>query len=173
MCNWQKAKEYQLPLFVPSLYSPEEFPHTGHPLGLLMGNWPRMRQSITYWYLLLLLSPAGCNKLRTRTRSDITICIAQMPGLQTLSSSELHNCKTGEIVQFFRDLETLCKNENGHVIYAVFSIYWGGWTFQVLDVSIEKGVGYWIIIVLKKSKFITLYITWERWTLLLHCSNPC
>ena len=55
---------------------------------------------------------------------------------------------------------------NMYVIYAVFSIYWGGWTFQVLDVSIEKGVGYWIIIVLKKSKFITLYITWERWTLL-------
>ena len=52
------------------------------------------------------------------------------------------------------------------MIYAVFSIYWGRWTLQVLDVSIEKGVGYWIIIVLKKSKFITLYITWERWTLL-------
>ena len=55
---------------------------------------------------------------------------------------------------------------NIHVIYAIFSIYWGRWTLQVLDVSIEKGVGYWIIIVLKKSKFITLFITWERWTLL-------
>ena len=69
--------------------------------------------------------------------------------------------------QYWSILEDKCIIiHKRHVIYAVFSIYWGRWTLQVLDVSIEKGVGYWIIIVLKKSKFITLYITWERWTLL-------
>ena len=144
MCNWQKTKEYQLPLFVPSLYSPEEFPtlDTGHPLGLLMGNWPRMRQSITYWYLLLLLSPAGCNKLRTRTRSDITICIAQMPGLrglQTLSSPGLNNCKTGEIVQFFRDLETLCKNGNGCVSERMWPLqHFTTWTKLIFSTSFSS-----------------------------------
>ena len=112
---------------------------TGHPLALPMGNWPRMRQSITYWYLLLLLSPAGCNKLRTR--SDITICIARMPSLhlQTLSSPELHNCKTGEIVQFFRDLETLCKNENGSVSERMWPLqHFTTWTKLIFSTSFSS-----------------------------------
>ena len=141
--NWQKPKKsidiiYPLTLFtrrVPLHWTLA----TGHPLALPMGNWPRMRQSITYWYLLLLLSPAGCNKLRTR--SDITICIARMPSLhlQTLSSPELHNCKTGEIVQFFRDLETLCKNENGSVSERMWPLqHFTTWTKLIFSTSFSS-----------------------------------
>ena len=59
------------------------------------------------------------------------------------------------------------------VIYAVFYIYWGGCLLQVLDVCVEKGIGYWIwiIIVLKNINIHTLIKntssssprSWESW----------
>ena len=131
--------------------------HVAHPRLLSLGTQGSLGSSVVHrvvslwWIGLIKLLGIQFDPFSFKTKQSQTInwvsCSGEWRFCGLTEQQETRNTKTShhfniESLQlisyslFIREERVRAEE----VIYAIFSIYWGRWTLQVLDVSVEKGV---------------------------------